>query len=218
MNEMVKVKNVTLNIKDALILDKVNLSVEKGSICGLVGRNGSGKTMLMKCICGFIPVTEGEILVNNQKVGVKDKFAENLGFIIETPGFMPNYTAYKNLEFLSSINSKVNKQRIREVIELVGLDPDSKKKVGKFSLGMNQRLGLAQAIIDNPDLLILDEPLTGLDNDGVKQIRKLLLTLKEQGKTIIMASHTKEDINILCDRVCFMDNGRLILGTNKENE
>ena len=211
MNEMVKVKNVTLNIKDALILDKVNLSVEKGSICGLVGRNGSGKTMLMKCICGFIPVTEGEILVNNQKVGVKDKFAENLGFIIETPGFMPNYTAYKNLEFLSSINSKVNKQRIREVIELVGLDPDSKKKVGKFSLGMNQRLGLAQAIIDNPDLLILDE-------DGVKQIRKLLLTLKEQGKTIIMASHTKEDINILCDRVCFMDNGRLILGTNKENE
>ena len=125
MNEMVKVKNVTLNIKDALILDKVNLSVEKGSICGLVGRNGSGKTMLMKCICGFIPVTEGEILVNNQKVGVKDKFAENLGFIIETPGFMPNYTAYKNLEFLSSINSKVNKQRIREVIELVGLDPDS---------------------------------------------------------------------------------------------
>ena len=101
MNEMVKVKNVTLNIKDALILDKVNLSVEKGSICGLVGRNGSGKTMLMKCICGFIPVTEGEILVNNQKVGVKDKFAENLGFIIETPGFMPNYTAYKNLEFLS---------------------------------------------------------------------------------------------------------------------
>ena len=213
-----KVKNVTLNIKDALILDKVNLSVEKGSICGLVGRNGSGKTMLMKCICGFIPVTEGEILVNNQKVGVKDKFAENLGFIIETPGFMPNYTAYKNLEFLSSINSKVNKQRIREVIELVGLDPDSKKKVGKFSLGMNQRLGLAQAIIDNPDLLILDEPFNGLDNDGVKQIRKLLLTLKEQGKTIIMASHTKEDINILCDRVCFMDNGRLILGTNKENE
>lgn len=218
MNEMVKVKNVTLNIKDALILDKVNLSVEKGSICGLVGRNGSGKTMLMKCICGFIPVTEGEILVNNQKVGVKDKFAENLGFIIETPGFMPNYTAYKNLEFLSSINSKVNKQRIREVIELVGLDPDSKKKVGKFSLGMNQRLGLAQAIIDNPDLLILDEPFNGLDNDGVKQIRKLLLTLKEQGKTIIMASHTKEDINILCDRVCFMDNGRLILVTNKENE
>ena len=213
MNEMVKVKNVTLNIKDALILDKVNLSVEKGSICGLVGRNGSGKTMLMKCICGFIPVTEGEILVNNQKVGVKDKFAENLGFIIETPGFMPNYTAYKNLEFLSSINSKVNKQRIREVIELVGLDPDSKKKVGKFSLGMNQRLGLAQAIIDNPDLLILDEPF-----NGVEQIRKLLLTLKEQGKTIIMASHTKEDINILCDRVCFMDNGRLILGTNKENE
>lgn len=216
MNEMVKVKNVTLNIKDAVILDKVNLVVEKGSICGLVGRNGSGKTMLMKCICGFIPVTEGEILVNNQKVGVKDKFAENLGFIIETPGFMPNYTAYKNLEFLSSINAKVDKQRIREVIELVGLNPDSKKKVGKFSLGMNQRLGLAQAIIDNPDLLVLDEPFNGLDNDGVKQIRKLLLKLKRQGKTIIMASHTKEDIDILCDRVCFMDKGRLTIGIDNE--
>lgn len=216
MNEMVKVKNVTLNIKDAVILDKVNLVVEKGSICGLVGRNGSGKTMLMKCICGFIPVTEGEILVNNQKVGVKDKFAENLGFIIETPGFMPNYTAYKNLEFLSSINAKVDKQRIREVIELVGLNPDSKKKVGKFSLGMNQRLGLAQAIIDNPDLLVLDEPFNGLDNDGVKQIRNLLLKLKRQGKTIIMASHTKEDIDILCDRVCFMDKGRLTIGIDNE--
>ncbi|MEI3294706.1 MAG: ATP-binding cassette domain-containing protein [Eubacterium ventriosum] len=116
------------------MLDKVNLSVEKGSICGLVGRNGSGKTMLMKCICGFIPVTEGEILVNNQKVGVKDKFAENLGFIIETPGFM-QIIQHTNLEFLSSINSKVNKQRIREVIELVGLDPDV--KVGVFS-GMNR--------------------------------------------------------------------------------
>lgn len=218
MNEMVKVENVTLKIKDALILDKVNLSVEKGSICGLVGRNGSGKTMLMKCICGFIPVTEGEISVSGQKVGAKDKFAQNLGFIIETPGFMPNYTAYKNLEFLSSINSKADKQRIREVIELVGLDPDSKKKVGKFSLGMNQRLGLAQAIIDDPDLLILDEPFNGLDNDGVKQIRNLLLKLKEQGKTIIMASHTKEDIDILCDRVCFMDKGRLTLGINNENE
>ena len=215
---IINVNDVCLTLGKTEILKHINVSFEEGKIHGLIGRNGSGKTMLMKCICGFIPVTEGEILVNNQKVGVKDKFAENLGFIIETPGFMPNYTAYKNLEFLSSINSKVNKQRIREVIELVGLDPDSKKKVGKFSLGMNQRLGLAQAIIDNPDLLILDEPFNGLDNDGVKQIRKLLLTLKEQGKTIIMASHTKEDINILCDRVCFMDNGRLILGTNKENE
>ena len=212
MESIVKVDDVVLKIKDATILNHVNLEISRGTICGLVGRNGSGKTMLMKSICGFIPTTEGKITVFGERVGVKDKFAQNLGFIIETPGFIPNYSAMRNLEFLNSINSKVDKQKIRDVIKMVGLDPDSKKKVGKFSLGMNQRLGLAQAIIDNPELLILDEPFNGLDNDGVKQIRNLLLELKEQGKTIIMASHTKEDIDILCDRVCFMDKGVLTEG------
>ena len=209
MNEIVKVENVVVKIKDALILDNINLSIEKGTICGLVGRNGSGKTMLMKSICGFLPTTEGKITVLGDVVGVKDKFAKNLGFIIETPGFMPNYSAYKNLEFLSSINSKIDKQKIKDIIALVGLNPDSKKKVGKFSLGMNQRLGIAQALLEDPELLILDEPFNGLDNDGVLQIRNLLLALKEQGKTIIMASHTKEDIDILCDKVCYMDKGKL---------
>lgn len=219
MNEVVKVEQVELKIKDEIILNHINLMVQEGSICGLVGRNGSGKTMLMKCICGFIPVSNGNITVFDKKVGEKDKFAEDTGFIIETPGFIPNYSAYKNLEFLSSINSKIDKKKIRETISLVGLDPDSKKKVGKFSLGMNQRLGLAQALIDNPKLLILDEPFNGLDNDGVKQIRKLLLELKAQGKTIIMASHTKEDIDILCDKVCYMDKGVLTEESYKvENE
>ena len=212
MVEVVKVKDVTLKIKDSIILDKINLSVPKGMIYGFVGRNGSGKTMLMKTICGFIPVTEGEIEVMGKRVGEKDQFAQNTGFIIETPGFIPNYSAYKNIEFLTSINKKVDKIKIKDMIRLVGLDPDSKKPVGKFSLGMNQRLGLAQALIDDPALLILDEPFNGLDNEGVRQIRSLLLQLKENGKTIIIASHAKEDIDLLCDRVCYMDKGRLEVG------
>ena len=212
MVEVVKVKDVTLKIKDSIILDKINLSVPKGMIYGFVGRNGSGKTMLMKTICGFIPVTEGEIEVMGKRVGEKDQFAQNTGFIIETPGFIPNYSAYKNIEFLTSINKKVDKIKIKDMIRLVGLDSDSKKPVGKFSLGMNQRLGLAQALIDDPALLILDEPFNGLDNEGVRQIRSLLLQLKENGKTIIIASHAKEDIDLLCDRVCYMDKGRLEVG------
>ena len=207
---VVDVQNVTLKMKDALILDHINFEVPAGTIYGLVGRNGSGKTMLMKAICGFIPVTEGKITVMGQVVGEKDKFAKNTGFIIETPGFIPNFSAYKNIEFLASINSRADKKRIKEVIELVGLDPESRKKVGKFSMGMNQRLGLAQALVDNPDLLILDEPFNGLDNEGVVQIRELLLDLKKKGKTIIIASHTKEDIDILCDKVCYMDKGRCL--------
>ena len=205
MNEMVKVKNVTLNIKDALILDKVNLSVEKGSICGLVGRNGSGKTMLMKCICGFIPVTEGEILVNNQKVGVKDKFAENLGFIIETPGFLPALSGYKNLKILADLKGRIGKNEIIETLQRVGLNPKMKKPVSKYSLGMRQRLGIAQAIMENPDVLILDEPFNGLDKAGVAEMRQLLLSLKESGKAIMLASHNAQDIEMLCDYVHEME-------------
>lgn len=207
---IVRVENVSLKIKDALILQHITLDFLSGNIYGLVGRNGSGKTMLMKAICGFVPVTEGKITVFDKEIGKKDQFAENMGFIIETPGFLPNYTAYQNLAFLSSINGKIDKKRISEMLERVGLTSAGQKKVGKFSLGMNQRLGLAQALIENPDLLILDEPFNGLDNDGVKQIRSLLLELRDRGKTIIMASHTQEDIDLLCDRVYRMDRGKIL--------
>ncbi len=207
---IVKVENVSLKIKDALILQHITLDFLSGNIYGLVGRNGSGKTMLMKAICGFVPVTEGKITVFDKEIGKKDQFAENMGFIIETPGFLPNYTAYQNLAFLSSINGKIDKERISEMLEWVGLTSAGQKKVGKFSLGMNQRLGLAQALIEDPDLLILDEPFNGLDNDGVKQIRSLLLELRDKGKTIIMASHTQEDIDLLCNKVYRMDKGEIL--------
>ena len=205
---MIKIENVTKKFKENTVLNNVSINFEKGKIHGLIGRNGSGKTVLMKCICGFIPVTSGSITVRN-KVICKNNVPENIGLIIETPGFLPNYSGYRNLKFLADISGKANKNAIIRSIESVGLDPHSKKHVGKYSLGMRQRLGLAQAIMEDPDLLILDEPMNGLDKDGVKDMRDYLLKLKEQGKTMLIASHSAEDIEILCDTVCEMDKGLL---------
>lgn len=203
------VQNLTKKFKEATVLDNVNITFEKGKVHGLIGRNGSGKTMLMKCICGIVPPTSGEIIVNEKRIGKDVDIPKNVGVIIETPGFIPNYSAYNNLKFLAALNNKIGKEEILDAINSVGLNPDDKKHVGKFSLGMRQRLGLAQAIMENPDLLILDEPMNGLDKDGVCDMREYLLALKEQGKTILIASHSAEDIDILCDTVCEMDKGKL---------
>lgn len=205
----IEVQNLSLIIKKTEILKDVNVSFEKGKIHGLIGRNGSGKTMLMKCICGFVRPTSGTVTVNGKQVGKDCDFPENIGIIIETPGFIPYYSGYKNLKLLADLNKKIDKEDIRNSMTKVGLDPDLKRHVRKYSLGMRQRLGLAQAIMENPDLLILDEPMNGLDKDGVADMRKYLLDLKEQGKTILIASHSAEDIEILCDTVCEMDKGVL---------
>lgn len=202
-------KNVSKTIDDQMILKDINLEIPKQGIYGIVGRNGSGKTVLIKCLCGFMPVTEGEIWVGEKQVGRDVEFIEDTGFIIETPGFLPRESGFRNLRYLASIRNVVGKERIRECITMVGLDPDDKKWVGKYSLGMRQRLGIAQAIMENPSLIILDEPMNGLDNHGVEEIRKLLLGLKEEGKLILIISHNHEDINLLCDSVYEMDMGVL---------
>lgn len=195
--------------KDSTVLDNINVDFESGKVHGLIGRNGSGKTMLMKCICGIVPYKIGEICVNDKIIGKDADIPENVGVIIETPGFLPNYSGFNNLKFLAKIKNKISANEIKAAISSVGLNPDDKKHVGKYSLGMRQRLGLAQAIMENPDLLILDEPMNGLDKDGVKDMRQYLLNLKAQGKTILIASHSAEDIDVLCDTVCEMDKGRL---------
>ena len=151
----------------------------------IIGRNGSGKTMLMKCLCGFIPVTSGKVTVFGKVIGKDVDMPDNIRAIIETPGFLPEYGAYRNLKFLADITGRASKEKIRNAMQSVGLDPDSKKHVGKFSLGMRQQLGLAQAIMEDPDLLILDEPMNGLDKNVVQDMRRYLLHLKEQGKTIL---------------------------------
>lgn len=205
----IKVENVYKSFGKTVVLQDINVLFEKGKIHGLIGRNGSGKTMLMKCICGFVPVSSGEIIINGKILKNGKEIPDNIGVIIETPGFLPAYSAYRNLKFLADIKGKISKQEIYEAISKVGLDPKSKKHVGKYSLGMRQRLGLAQAIMENPDILILDEPMNGLDKDGVKDMQNYLLDLKAKGKTIIIASHSSEDISILCDEVYEMDKGIL---------
>lgn len=209
MANVIEIKDLSLTIKKTEILKNINISFEKGKIHGLIGRNGSGKTMLMKCICGFIKPTDGEIYVNEKRVGKDCDFPDSIGIIIETPGFIPYYSGCKNLKLIADLNKKINKEQIRAAMKQVGLDPDSRLHVKKYSLGMRQRLGLAQAIMEDPDLLILDEPMNGLDKDGVADMRKYLLNFKEQGKTILIASHSAEDIEILCDTVCEMDKGVL---------
>lgn len=209
MDNIIEITNLSLTIKKTEILKKINISFEKGKIHGLIGRNGSGKTMLMKCICGFIKPTDGEIIVNEKRIGKDCDFPDSVGIIIETPGFIPYYSGYKNLKLLADLNKKISKEQIKSAMNQVDLDPDLKRHVKKYSLGMRQRLGLAQAIMENPDILILDEPMNGLDKDGVADMREYLLNLKAQGKTILIASHSTEDIEILCDTVCEMDKGVL---------
>lgn len=209
MENIIEINALNLTIKKTEILKNINISFEKGKIHGLIGRNGSGKTMLMKCICGFVKPTSGQITVFGKKVGKDSDFPQDTGMIIETPCFIPYYSGYKNLKLLADIKNAVGKDEIYSVMKTVGLDPTLKRHVKKYSLGMRQRLGLAQAIMENPSLLILDEPFNGLDNDGVTDMRKYLLDLKEQGKTILMSSHSSEDINVLCDTVSEMDKGVL---------
>ena len=207
--EMIRVENVNLKIEKNTILNSVTMQVNKGEIVALIGRNGSGKTMLMKCICGFVQTTSGSIFVNEKKVGKEIDFPEKMGVIIETPGFISQYSGMKNLWLLAKLNSTLTKNEIAKTMELVGLNPKLKRHVGKYSLGMRQRLGIAQAIMENPDILILDEPMNGLDYQGVEDVRKLLLNLKEQGKTILIASHNTEDIAVLCDHVWEMKSGEI---------
>ena len=206
-NIAISVRNVCKDFGQVRVLKSVSRDFEAGKIHGIVGNNGSGKTVLMKCICGFLLPTEGMVLVNGKRVGKDVDFPSDLGIIIETPGFLPNITGVKNLEILASLNKKIGLADIADSIRRVGLDPQSKTPVGKYSLGMRQRLGIAQAIMDNPSLLILDEPMNGLDKHGVAEMRKLIKGLKNEGKTILLASHNQGDIDELCDTVCEMDAG-----------
>lgn len=210
---IISLKNVTKKFKDAVVLNDVSAEFLPGMIHGIVGRNGCGKTIMFKCILNFMRATDGEIFVRGKQVK-KDFIPQNIGTIIESPGFLPNYSGYKNLSLLAQINGKIGKAEIKNALCAVGLDPDSKKHVKKYSMGMRQRLGIAQAIMEDPDILILDEPFNGLDNTGVRDMRKLFSDLRAAGKTILLTSHNSEDIDRLCDYVYEMDKGRII---NVEN-
>ncbi|MBQ3060894.1 MAG: ABC transporter ATP-binding protein [Lachnospiraceae bacterium] len=187
------------------VLRGVSIRIEPGKVFGVVGNNGCGKTVLMKCICGFIHPDKGRIYVNGERIGKDRDFPKNTGIIIETPGFIPNMSGYANLKLLASLNGKISRQRIKEVLKEVGLGKNMHKKVGKYSLGMRQRLGIAQAIMEDPDVMILDEPFNGLDKNTVVEMREMLKKFKEQGKAILLASHNVVDIEELCDNVLEME-------------
>lgn len=205
----VELHEVELTIGKQELLKDISVNFNYGKIYGIIGRNGSGKTLLFKCISGFILPTHGDVHVIGEQVGKDIDFSGHMGVIIETPGFIPHYSAYRNLKILADISGGAKKERIIECIRMVGLDEKEKKPVKKYSLGMRQRLGLAQAIMEDPQVLVLDEPMNGLDKHGVEDVRKLLLQLKEQDKTILIASHNAEDIRLLCDEVYEMEAGVL---------
>lgn len=214
---MIEVKNVNVTIGKNEILQDISAAFETGKIHGLIGRNGSGKTVLMKCICGFMKPTSGEVFVGGKQIGKEVDFASDTGVIIETPGFVPFYSGYRNLKILAGLNHKIGKEEIEEAMRTVGLDPKLKRHVKKYSLGMRQRLGIAQAIMEKPKLLILDEPFNGLDKEGVEQMRTYFLELKKQGVTILLSSHTSEDIKLLCDTVTEMEKGKTVILNDRRN-
>lgn len=206
--ESIKIVDISKKFKDNQVLQDVNLSCKRGSITGVIGRNGSGKTVLFKLICGFLRPDSGSILIENEEN--IHKYNRKLGIIIEEPSYLEHLSAYKNLEYLYTINNRRDKKHLYEILALVGLNPESHKQVGKYSMGMRQRLAIAQAIMENQSILILDEPFNGLDNQGLAEMRELLLKLKSEGKTILIASHNKEDIEILCEEVYLIDKGILV--------
>ena len=206
---MIKIENYTQKIKMDIILNDINLHLKENKIYGFVGRNGSGKSILFKGICGLLNISNGKIIIKGKEIGKDIDFYDNLGAVLDGAGFLPNLSSFDNLKLLASIRNKISDSDIKSALNKVGLDPNDKKKYKKYSLGMKQKLALAQAIMENPELLILDEPFNGLDSYSVKDIREMLIDYKKEGKTILISSHIKEDIDILCDEVYELDRGNI---------
>ena len=207
----VEIEGVTKRFGEDLVLKEVNLVMESGKVYGIVGNNGSGKTVLMKCICGFLPPSSGRIRVFGKRIGVDRDFPESLGVIIETPGFLPHETGLQNLMLLAAMSGRADRLRARRAMIELGLDPDEKKPVWKYSLGQRQRLGFAQAFMEDPDVLILDEPFNAMDKASMEEVHDLLQRFKAQDKTVLLASHSAEDIARACDVIYEMEDGELHL-------
>ena len=209
MEYAIRLKGLTKSFQKEKVLKNITHDFEKGKIHGIMGFNGSGKTVMFKCICGFLQPESGIVLVGGKQIGKELDFPDSVGIIIENPGFLLDLSGFANLKRLAAIKRLVSDEQIRESIARVGLDPFSKKKVGQYSLGMRERLGIAQAIMEDPELLILDEPFNGLDKQGAGEVCELLRGLKERGKTILVAAHNMLEIEWLCDTICEMDAGVL---------
>jgi len=206
---MIELRDVCKQFGTTQVLININASFDDGKIHGLIGRNGSGKTVLLKCICGLIRPSSGSIVISGKQIGKDIEMPESFAALIENPGFLPNYSGEANLSFLMSVNTPVVREKIRQVLRQVGLENDRKKHVGKYSLGMRQKLGIAQVIMEDPMLMIFDEPMNGLDNKSVSETRELFKQLRDRKRTILLASHSAQDIDELCDSVYEIDAGRM---------
>lgn len=214
----IEIHDYTKVIRGVTILDNVNLTLESGKCYGLKGKNGSGKTMLMRAVCGLIQPTKGTVTIDGEVLGKDISFPRSVGVLIENPAFIANYTGYKNLELLASIQHRIGKEKIRETILEVGLDPDDKRKYRKYSLGMKQKLGIASAFMEDPDIIILDEPINAIDESGVKKVKDMIQRAKERGAILITACHDAEELELLSDEIIHISEGRVVnrVETNDE--
>lgn len=209
MKNAVRLEKVSKSFKREKVLKSISHSFERGKIHGIMGFNGSGKTVMFKCICGFLKPDAGTVYVQGRRIGRDMDFPGSVGMIIESPGFLPHLSGYANLKRLADIRRKIGQEEVRAAMARVGLDPFSKKKVGQYSLGMRERLGIAQAIMEDPALLVLDEPFNGLDKRGAEEVCALLDELRARGRTVLIAAHNMLEIEYLCDTICEMDAGVL---------
>jgi len=205
----IETKNLTKEFKKVTVLDNVSLTFEEGKVYGLFGRNGSGKSIYMKLIAGLLKPTSGEVLINGEVLDMQNNYPKDLRALIETPSFFSNMTGLDNLRLLAEIQSKITDKEILDSLEKVNLIKEKDKKFGKYSLGMKQKLGIAQAIMENPKILLLDEPFNGIEEESVKKIINYLQSIKKD-KIIIISSHIREDLNVLCDELIHFDNGKVV--------
>lgn len=216
MEEAIQIDSVSKTFAGHKVLDNVSLTVETGKTIGIVGGNGSGKSVLFKIICGFEVPDSGHVIIRGKELGKEIDFPENVGVFINAPGYIELYSGFKNLQYLAAINRKISDTQIRNTMQLVGLNPENKTKVKDYSLGMKQKLGIAQAIMENQDILILDEPFNALDYKTYQDIKEIIKSLQEANRTILLTSHHFEDIEELCDEVFVISEGELVLLTDEK--
>ena len=207
---IIQIENLTKKIKGVTVLDNINLTLTGGTCYGIEGKNGSGKTMLMRTICGLIRPTSGVVMFDDKVLGKDYSFPPSIGVLIENPAFIPEYSAFKNLKVLASINSKATDQEIKDLLNQVGLNPEDKKIYKKFSLGMKQKLGIANAVMGSPKVVLLDEPINAIDESGVENVRKIIANLKNNGSVVIVACHDKEELELLSDEIYTIFEGKIV--------
>lgn len=206
----IKVNNLSKKLSNNIVLDDINIDLYSGKIYGFVGKNGSGKTMLMRAICGLILPTSGCVEIDGKVIGKDISFPESVGALIENPGFISSYSGFKNLKTLAQIKNEISDDDIISILEQVGLDPYNKKSFRKYSLGMKQKLGIAGAMMENPKLLILDEPFNGLDEESVDKVRQLIMERRGKDSLTIISCHDSDEIDKICDEIITIKLGKIV--------